>query len=127
VSESAERVVEGEVVDIEVWSLNWRSPEWRGIAGSVAGVVLPVAAARAPSQRSVPSRFAHLFWNEDIGQLDVKRDGVMIADRILRSADAEAIAWAAGAIPAASLRRVRGLRNIPPRVTALADALASDR
>jgi hypothetical protein len=127
VGASVERVVEGEVTDIEVWRVSWQSPGWRAIARSIAAVVLPAPTARPRRQRTVPSRFAHLFWNEDTGRLDVERDGVMIADRILRSADAEAIAWAAGAISAASLRRVRELRNIPPRVAALADALAGER
>jgi len=51
----------------------------------------------------------------------------LIAERILGSCDAEAIAWAGGAIAPSSLGRVRGLRNISPRVAALADALAGDR
>lgn len=127
VQERQVRVVEGEVADIKVWALNWRARPWRVVAPLVAGVLLPAPTCSAPRQRSVPSRFAHLFWNEDTAHLDVERDGTMIAERILRSNDTEAIAWAGGAIPPASLRRVRGLRNIPPRVAALADALAGDR
>ncbi len=127
VQERTERVVEGEVVDIKIWNLSWRSPLWRALAPVIARVVLPSPRQPAPRQRSVPSRFAHLFWNEDTAHLDVERDGTMIAERILRSNDAEAIAWAGGAIPPASLRKVRGLRNIPPRVADLADALAGGR
>lgn len=125
--ERRQRVVEGKVTDIDVWVLNWRAPEWRALSTMVARVVLPAPAAPARSQRSVPSRFAHLFWNEDTTELDVVRDGTMIAERILGSSDAEAIAWASGAIPASSLRRVRGLRNVAPQVAALADALAGNR
>lgn len=127
VRERRQRVVEGEVTDIDVWTLNWRAPEWRALSTMLAKVVLPALATPAPKQRSVPSRFAHLFWNEDTAELDVARDGTMIAERILGSSDAEAIAWAAGAIPPTSLRRVRGLRNVDSRVAALADALAGDR
>lgn len=127
VGERPQRVVEGGVTDINVWTLSWRAPGWRAVAPIVAGVVLPAPGKRAPRQRSVPSRFAHLFWNEDTAQLDIDRNGTMIAERILASGDAEAIAWAGSALSPSSLRRVRGLRNIPPRVVALADALAGDR
>jgi len=127
VQERQERVVEGEVTDILVWVLCWHTPEWRSLAPVMARVVLPAPRQSAPRQRSVPSRFAHLFWNEDTAKLDVERDGTMIAERILRSNDTEAIAWARGAILPASLHRVRGLRNVPPRVAALADALAGNR
>lgn len=127
VHERKQRVVEGRVTDIDVWTLNWRAPEWRALATTVARVLLPAPVTPMPAQRSVPSRFAHLFWNEDTAQLDVERDGTMIADRVLRSGDAEAIAWAGRAIAPSSLRRVGGLRNVPPRVVALAEALAGDR
>lgn len=127
VRQRRQRVVEGDVTDIDVWTLNWRSPEWRAIAPGVAEVVLPEASSRAPKRRSVPSRFAHLFWNEDTAQLNVERDGTLIADRILQSADAEAIAWVGHAIPPAKLRRVRQLRRVPPDVAALAGSLAADR
>lgn len=127
VQERPQQVVEGGVTDINVWTLCWRAPGWKAVAPIVARVVLPAPGKRAPRQRSVPSRFAHLFWNEDTAQLDVDRNGTMIAERILGSGDAEAIAWAGSAISPSSLRRVRGMRNIPPRVVALADALAGDR
>ena len=104
--------------------MSWRAPEWKTLATRMASVLLPATAAATPAQRSVPSRFAHLFWNEDTAQLDVERNGTMIAERILGSGDAEAIAWVRAAIAPSHLRRVRGLRNISPRVAALADALA---
>jgi len=126
VREQKQRVVEGRVTDIDVWTLNWRASEWRTLATLVAKVVLPAPKAQARRQRSVPSRFAHLLWNEDTAELDVARDGTMIAERILGSSDAEAIAWAGAAIRPSSLRRVRGLRNVPARVAALADALAGE-
>lgn len=127
VLEQRQLVVEGRVTDVGVWTLNWRASEWRILSTLVAKVVLPTPATQARNQRSVPSRFAHLFWNEDTAALDVTRDGTMIAERILGSGDAEAIAWAGGAIAPWSLRRVGGLRNIPPRVAALAEALAGER
>lgn len=127
VGERRQRVVEGKVTDIDVWMVNWHAPDWRALSTIVARVLLPAPAAPARSQRSVPSRFAHLFWNEDTAELDVVRDGTMIAERILGSSDAEAIVWASRAIPSSSLRRVRGLRNVAPQVAALADALAGDR
>ncbi len=127
VQERVERLVEGEVADLAVWRVNWRSPEWRKVATAVGAVVLPEGQARPRRQRSVPSRFAHLFWNEDTSQLDVERDGVTIAERILGSSDAEAISWAAAAVPPACLRRVKDLRNVAPEVAALADALAGSR
>ena len=127
VRKGSQQVVEGGVTDIDVWTLNWRAPEWKTLAAMVPRVRLPAPEAAAPAQRSVPSRFAHLFWNEVTAQLDIERDGTMIAERILRSGDAEAISWVARAVAPSHLRRVRGLRNIPSRVAALADALAGGR
>lgn len=125
VEERVQRVAEGDVRDILVWKVAWRSPAWRRLAPAMAGVILADPSTEPPSQRSVPLRFAHLFWNEDTEKLDVERDGTLIAERILSSYDAQAIAWAARAISPAHLRRLRGLRNVSPRVAGLADALAA--
>lgn len=127
VEERVQRVAEGDVRDIPVWKVAWRSPAWRTLSAAMAEVILAAPRTEPPSQRSVPSRFAHLFWNEDTEKLDVERDGTLIAERILSSYDAQAIAWAARAISPAHLRRVRGLRNVSPRVAGLADALAAGR
>jgi hypothetical protein len=43
----------------------------------------------------LPARFEYLFWNSDVGELDVKRDGHYIASRLLMSDDVAAWGWAA--------------------------------
>jgi len=127
VEERVQRVAEGGVRDILVWKVARGGAAWRKLSAAMTEVILADPKTEPPSQASVPSRFAHLFWNEDTGKLDVERDGTLIAERILSSYDAQAIAWAARAISPAHLRRVSGLRNISPRVAGLADALAAGR
>src|SRR6266542_4967098 len=94
VEQRVEQVVEGRVRDVTVWSVRWGSPEWLAVASDIGRCVLPTA-RRIARPRRVPRRLGHLFWNVDLAELDVERDGRFIADRILRHDDPQALAWMA--------------------------------
>jgi hypothetical protein len=75
----------------------------------------------------VPVWLRHLFWNADVRQLNIERDGAYIAARVLASDDAGAHAWAAVTLsPEAFLRAASG-RGLEPRRVALARNLAEAR
>jgi hypothetical protein len=75
----------------------------------------------------LPARFAHLFWNADIDDLDVKRDGRYIASRLLMADDVAAWGWAARHLSAEDLASVGSLRHATPERKALARNLAAAR
>jgi excisionase family DNA binding protein len=123
------RVTEGDVRDVPVWSVRWTSPEWLGAAATVGQTALPVdpepAGHRmAPTRRRVPSRLAHLLWNEDLATLDVERHAAMLADRILRSEDPEAHVWMMERLPPSAILRATRSRNLDPRRASLGRLLA---
>jgi excisionase family DNA binding protein len=123
------RVTEGEVRDVPVWSVHWTGPAWLGAAAAVGQATLPVEREprrqRAPTRRRVPSRLAHLLWNEDLAALDAERDAVLIADRILRSEDPEAHVWMMEQLPASAILRATRTRNLDRRRASLGRLLAA--
>lgn len=125
------RATEGRVLDVTVWVIRWASAEWLAVAAAVGSVVLPEKAGKAdrpvsarPRGRRVPSRLAHLFWNEDLALLDVDRDAVLLASRILRSDDPEAHAWMMRALPRAAILRAARARSLDPRRARFGQLLA---
>ena len=129
VARESVRVAEGEVRDVAVWIIRWAGPSWLRVAGTVGEVVLPAeppadaGPARAAGSR-VPSRLAHLFWNEDIAALDLDQHANLVADRILRSEDPEAHAWMLRRLPAKAILKATGTRNLDPRRARLGRLLA---
>ncbi|CAN5661904.1 hypothetical protein BH24ACT5_BH24ACT5_26490 [soil metagenome] len=120
------RTVEGRAVDVDIFVVNRRSPEWPGLAAMVRVVQLPnrTGAARAPVR--VPHRLWHLFWNADPATITLPRDRRYVASRLLQSTDSQAIAWSAANLDAESIRsaaRIRGL-DVPHR--RLLNLLAQD-
>jgi DNA-binding Lrp family transcriptional regulator len=108
------RVVEGRVRELPIWTVRFEAPEWSRVAAAVATAELPRRAAR-PWPRRVPTRLGHLFWNEDLGRLDPEQDAVLIADRVLRADDPEALAWIREALPAAAIEAASRSRGLDPR------------
>jgi excisionase family DNA binding protein len=129
VAREQRRVTEGHVKDLRVWTVRWASRQWLAVAATVGAAVLPARQAhdRAPSARRgrrVPRRLAHVFWNQDLHQLDVDRDAVLIADRILRSDDLEAHAWLLRTLPEQAILAATRTRNQDPRHARLGELLA---
>lgn len=119
------RVLEGEVRDVQLWRLRIRSPRWTRLAPVLSSVLLPKGAGgRRPSRASVPARFGHLFWNEDVRALDPRRHGRFIAERVLGSTDTQALAWLADAVSADDILAASRARGTSPRTAGLARALA---
>jgi hypothetical protein len=75
----------------------------------------------------LPERFEYLFWNADIDELDVQRDGHYIASRLLMSDDVAAWGWAAHHLSADDLASAATLRHATPQRKALARNLAAAR
>jgi len=121
------RVVEGRVRDVPVWTVRWASPEWLTVAAIVPTAVLPERPRTEPPPRRVPARLAHVFWDEDLARLDIERDAVLIADRILRAEDPEALVWMSRALPRAAIERASRSRGLDPRRARLGRLLAAAR
>ena len=117
------RVVEGRVRERPVWMVRFGSTAWTAVASRVGTVVLPWRASGGPPHR-VPRRLGHLFWNEDLGDLNLDRHAVLIADRVLRADDPEAIAWMRDALPAAAVEQATRRRGLDPRRARLGHLLA---
>jgi DNA-binding transcriptional ArsR family regulator len=117
------RVVEGRVRERPVWMVRFGSPVWTAVASRVGTVVLPQRTSDSPPHR-VPGRLGHLFWNEDLGDLDLDRHAVLIADRVLRADDPEALAWMRDTLSAAAIERATRRRGLDPRRAHLGHLLA---
>jgi DNA-binding MarR family transcriptional regulator len=108
----------GRARTIELIRIDYRSPRWQQIAGTVARVHLRER-PRA-SQRSVPPRLRHLFWNTAPSQLDVERAGGYIARRLLTLGDPEGLAWGAAHLSGEDWRHASRTRGVSPQRRALA-------
>jgi DNA-binding transcriptional ArsR family regulator len=126
VTHTSVRVVEGTVRDITIWTVLWRSPAWRRLAGIVGQIVLPTAPP-TPSGNPVPARLWHLFWDTDPRALRLDRHGPYIIDRVLRANDLEALAWMTRTAEAGSLRRASKRRGLTVQQRHLATLIAESR
>jgi DNA-binding transcriptional ArsR family regulator len=123
VERRAIRVVEGRVRERPIWTVRFGSPEWLAVAARVSTTVLPHRPAGDPARR-VPRRLGHLFWNEDLGRLGLDRNATLVAGRILRSEDPEALAWMQEAMPADAIEAASRGRGIDARRARLGRLLA---
>jgi hypothetical protein len=69
------KVVRGTGRTLTFWTARSRGRDWTPeVQHAVKTTVLPAKAPSRPARR-VPSRFAHLFWNADLANLDLENDG----------------------------------------------------
>lgn len=122
VEQQTERVAAGTARDVNVWRVRRDSPNWHRVAPAVVRAEPPVMTL-APSGR-VPDRLAHLFWNEDVRTLDTHRHGRLIASRVLRSGDTQALSWMVTAVDRADIAWAARGRGLDRRYARLAEALA---
>ena len=101
----------------------WTGRPWLGVAALVGQVVLPKGKGGRDQARHVPRQLAHVFWNEDVRVLDIHRHGVLIADRILRSRDPEALGWMARNLPRPAVARAADKRGLHHGARSLARVL----
>ena len=126
VRHDVERVTLGTVQDIPVWRHDLYSSPGSAIVDAVRSVVLPAVMPTGAGPR-VPKRLNHLFWNLDRRALDTRRDGKLVANRLLASDDTEALGFlATGAIPPGELERAAATPGIDPSLAAMARNIAAD-
>ncbi len=111
---------------VGVWCIDWRSPGWHGVAARVGQVSLPAASPRRRAAR-LPQRLAHLFWNAEVDQLDPKVHGHLVASRILRSDDCQALGWLARSLQPTHILAATNGRGLDRRRATLGRLLAEHR
>ena len=116
--------VAGAVRDVQVWLIRWDAQPWQRVAGEVGRVTLPTSPDGRDRDARVPSRLAHVFWNTDVRELTVDDHAVLIAGRILRSADPEALAWMTRNVPPDAIADATRGRGLDRRSAALGRVLA---
>jgi DNA-binding MarR family transcriptional regulator len=109
----------GRARTVELIRLDYGSPRWQRLADTIAGA-RPRPRRRRTTNRSVPPRLRHLFWNTAPSQLDTQRAGGYIARRLLTLADPEGLAWGATNLSATDWRHAARTRGITPQRRALA-------
>ncbi|MPY92576.1 MAG: hypothetical protein GEV08_05745 [Acidimicrobiia bacterium] len=119
-----DRVAEGTPRTVAVWTIDWCSPAWHTVAAEVGSHTSASCTAPSPSLARLPSRLAHLFWNVELGCVDLERHGTYVASRILRSNDCQALGWLARHLGPEHLRAAAGGRGLDPRRAQLARLLA---
>lgn len=121
-----DEVAEGNVTQLAVWTIDWRSPAWHAIAGQV-GRVRTETLSPSPSLAAlrVPQRLAHLFWNADLDCVDAHKHGSYVASRILRADDCQALGWLARHLHPDAIRAAASSRGLDPRRAVLAKLLAA--
>lgn len=119
-------VAEGAARERLLFHANVDHPDWAVVAPRLQRVGRRGTTGAAPRAltRRVPARLAHAFWNEDLGTLDVGRHGSLIAGRVLRSRDPQALAWASRHLRPQDWQRAAGARGADVRDAALANILA---
>jgi DNA-binding transcriptional ArsR family regulator len=116
----------GRARTVELIRLDYGSPRWQRLAAAIAGA-RPRPRRRGTSDRSVPPRLRHLFWNTAASQLDTERAGGYIARRLLTVGDPEGLAWGAANLTAEDWRHAARTRGVPPQRRALAHNYAAAR
>lgn len=115
----------GRARTVELWHANVLHPRWNVLAESLRHVQPPKRSShKAPQDSRVPARLRHLFWNVSPSQLDARRAGPFIARRLLRTQDAEGLAWGAVHLKPGDWREGARARGLDPKVRALAENLA---
>jgi hypothetical protein len=125
VERRVDEVAAGDVRCVEVWTIDWCSPAWHEVAGDVGRVSLPTLepVCARPSRR-VPTRLSHLFWNADLGRVDLAAHGHYLASRILRGDDCQALGWLAAQLHPDAIRSASRGRGLDPRRARLGQLLA---
>jgi DNA-binding transcriptional ArsR family regulator len=121
-------VAEGEAREVDNWSVEWRSPEWRRIAPAIHQTKLPEPQRNVAHQpRRLPKRLWHLFWDVNPARTDLNHYADFVIKRVLEAGDPRALAWLVQTMPAEALRSVaRKPGRLKPEVRRLAETLSGD-
>lgn len=128
VRRDVDKVVEGKVVERSTWRIRRSGAPWQQVAPLVRRVVPPAREAQPKElPRRVPRRLGHLFWNADLGNVDLPRDARYVAGRILASNDPQAMAWMARSLPKRAIVEASHARGMNNKTKDLARNLTSAR
>ena len=116
--------VAGVVRDVSIWRSRWDGRPWQCVASDVGQATLPSPTPGLEPDPQVPFRLAHLFWNARVRDLTVDDHAELIASRMLRSGDPEALAWMVRNVPSDAIARATRGRGMDPRAAALGRVLA---
>ncbi|MHB8319142.1 MAG: hypothetical protein ACYDEP_07945 [Acidimicrobiales bacterium] len=122
----ATTVAEIRPTEVVLWKIRL-SPYWitEDIAKAIRATAPPTVTHPRRTDRSVPRRFKHLFWNTDIAHLAIDTHGPSIAASILEQDDTDALAWAVMTLPPHAFRRVANAqRGVTPEIRKLAADIA---
>jgi len=123
VRKEREWVASGRACEQELIYAAVAAADWPELARQLAAVRLPAGRA-GPRPTRVPSRLAHLFWNTGPGQIDVRRHGGYLAQRLLSAGDLDGLAWGREALTRADWEQAARTRGLSARERALALNLA---
>jgi hypothetical protein len=123
VRKEREWVASGRARELELIRAEVTAADWPELAPQLAAVAFP-AGPTEPRPARLPGRLAHLFWNADIGRIDVRTQGGYLAERLLSSQDLDGLAWGSRALTRADWEQAARNRGLSARERALARNLA---
>lgn len=118
------RILRGSATPTRVWHARWGAPGWHERLQALAQVRLPDRQPSSATPQSLPDHVWQLVWNADPHTIDVQRDAVFLAGRVLDLADPETEAWAQRTLPAHAWAQAAKQRGRSNRQRATAAAMA---
>jgi len=122
-----EWVAAGRAREVELIRPNVTARGWAPLARRLAAARPVERKARAtlgPRHGGVPARLRHLFWNVDPGQIDLRRHGGYVAERLISAGDLDGLAWGIGALQTDDWESAARNRGLSPEKRALARNIA---
>lgn len=118
-----EWVASGRPQELELIRADVTAAAWPMLAPQLAAASPPAGTAE-PRPTRVPTRLRHLFWNADLGRIDLRAHGAYVAERLLATADLDGIAWGLRALTGADWQQAARTRGLSAPERALAHNLA---
>jgi len=118
-----EWVASGRARELELIRAEVTAADWPELAPQLAAVALP-AGSPGPQPTRVPTWLAHLFWNTNPSQIDVRTQGAYVAERLLSTHDLDGLGWGLRTLTGADWEQAARNRGLSVRERALAHNLA---
>ena len=124
---SEHRLTRGRSRLMAIWYAPLLDERVAGLLGYLNEVVLPSRPGITPCPDRLPDHVWHIAWNADPLEISPRQHATYLAHRVLTTADPEATAWAARALPADAWREAARMRGVSARDREWAQALADER